>query len=108
MVSDGGRHILHNCVRVPNDKIQEQVEMMQLLLGMNHFLLCGYLTKQEQKRPPLVIAYFVKKVSDNIKRKTEHLLKFHLYYHLHTHTQNCGDPPVVGIHPLMRVIKKLR
>ena len=92
MVSDGGRHVLHNCARVPNDKIQEQVEMMQLVLGMNRFLSCGQLTKEEQKRLPRVIAYFVQKVSDNIHRKTEQLLKFHLYYHLHKYTQLWGPP----------------
>ena len=47
---------------------------------MNCFLSCGYLTKQEGKCLPLAIAYyfFVQKFSDNIKRKSLNLLKFHL------------------------------
>ena len=92
MVSEGGRHVLCVSAGVPNNKIQQQVETMQLLLGMNRFLSCGFLTKEESRSLPLVIAYFVQIISDNVERKTENLLKFHLYYHLHTYTKLWGPP----------------
>ena len=91
MLSEGGNYVLRHVAGVAEDHIKQQVNMIQVILGMNRFLGCGYITTEELKRLPLVVAYFVQQIIDNIHRDSN-LLKFHLYFHLPKYISMWGPP----------------
>ena len=94
LVSDRGKEILFTEREMDENRIIDQVHMIELILGMEEWLKKGQPTRAQLTSLPAAIDDFIEKINFNCQRSGmgTMLIKNHLYFHLPKYIEMWGPP----------------
>ena len=108
LLSDCGREIIQIEREMNPNRIADQVQFIEIILGMEEWLKHGSPTQEQTEILPEVINDFIDKVNLNGQREgmSTKLIKNHLYFHLPKYIE-LWDLLMVGMLHQMKVTIKL-
>ena len=94
ILSDRGREIMLVEKEICTTRIEDQVHMIELILGMEEWLKAGSHTYEEVKHLPNAIDDFITKINHCCQREGmgTKLIKNHLYFHIPKYIELWGPP----------------
>ena len=95
MLSNGGTNVLLREAFILRKHIHLQIELMELVLGLDRFLTSDSILASDVECLPLFLAYFVNLLDTNIHRDKGSgnvTTKNHLYFHLPRYIELWGPP----------------
>ena len=94
LLSDCGREIIQIEREMNPNRIADQVQFIEIILGMEEWLKHGSPTQKQTELLPEVINDFIDKVNFNGQREgmSTKLIKNHLYFHLPKYIEMWGPP----------------